>query len=96
MADSIHLIAVYTKTVMKAWFQYRVDAVLRSLAVFFFEGVNRYHCYLLCPAEIRYIKWMEFVGNALFIQPLVFDIWYYDIVFYRFKGFWLDDKNGRL
>lgn len=36
MADSIHLIAVYTKTVMKAWFQYRVDAVLRSLAVFFF------------------------------------------------------------
>lgn len=40
MANSIHLIAVYTKTIMKAWFQYKVDAVLRSLAVFLRESTG--------------------------------------------------------
>lgn len=40
MTDSIHLIAVYTKTIMKAWFQYKVDAVLRSLAVFLRESTG--------------------------------------------------------
>lgn len=40
MADSMHLIAVYTKTIMKAWFQYKVDAVLRSLAVFLRESTG--------------------------------------------------------
>lgn len=36
----MHVIAVYTKTVMKAWFQYKVDAVLRSLAVFLRESTG--------------------------------------------------------
>lgn len=40
MANSMNLIAVYTKTVMKAWFQYKVDAVLRSLAVFLRESTG--------------------------------------------------------
>ncbi len=55
MGDTIRLIGAYTKTTMKAWFQYRVDAVLRSLAVF--------------------------------IQSSVFDIWNYDIIFYRIARF---------
>lgn len=38
--DTIHLAVVYTRTVMKSWFQYSVDAVLRSLAVFFREAVG--------------------------------------------------------
>lgn len=40
MENSMHLIAVYTKTIMKAWFQYKVDAVLRSLAVFLRESTG--------------------------------------------------------
>lgn len=40
MRDTFHLISVYTKTIMKAWFQYRVDAVLRSLAVFLRESTG--------------------------------------------------------
>lgn len=38
--DTIHLAWVYTRTVMKSWFQYSVDAVLRSLAVFIREAVG--------------------------------------------------------
>lgn len=38
--DTIHLAGVYTRTVMKSWFQYSVDAVLRSLAVFIREAVG--------------------------------------------------------
>ncbi len=36
--DSLYLAGVYTKMIMKSWFQYRVDAVLRSLAVFLREA----------------------------------------------------------
>ena len=38
--DVLHLIGVYTKTIMKSWFQYKVDAVLRSLAVFLRESTG--------------------------------------------------------
>lgn len=38
--DTIHLIVVYTGTIMKSWFQYKVDAVLRSLAVFLREATG--------------------------------------------------------
>ncbi|MDE7283357.1 MAG: ABC-2 family transporter protein [Lachnospiraceae bacterium] len=36
--DTIHLMGVYTETIMKSWFQYKVDAVLRSLTVFLREA----------------------------------------------------------
>jgi len=38
--DVLHLIGVYTRTIMKSWFQYKVDAVLRSLAVFLRESTG--------------------------------------------------------
>lgn len=40
MKDVLHLICMYTKTTAKAWFQYRVDAVLKSLAVFLREATG--------------------------------------------------------
>lgn len=40
MNQTIHLIGVYTKTIIKAWFQYKVDALLRSLAVFLREATG--------------------------------------------------------
>ncbi len=38
--DTIYLTWVYTRTIMKSWFQYKVDAVLRSLAVFLREATG--------------------------------------------------------
>lgn len=38
--DTVHLAGVYTRTIMKSWFQYKVDAVLRSLAVFLREATG--------------------------------------------------------
>lgn len=38
--DTLHLAGVYTKTVMKSWFQYKVDAILRSAAVFLREATG--------------------------------------------------------
>lgn len=40
MKDTLHLMAVYTRTTARAWFQYRIDAVLRSLAVFLREATG--------------------------------------------------------
>lgn len=39
-SDTMHLMGVYTKTIMKSWFQYKVDAVLRSVAVFLREATG--------------------------------------------------------
>lgn len=38
--DTLSLAGIYMKTTMKAWFQYRVDAVLRSAAVFLRESAG--------------------------------------------------------
>lgn len=38
--DTLFLAGIYMKTTMKAWFQYRIDAVLRSLAVFLRESTG--------------------------------------------------------
>ncbi len=39
-SDAIYLAGVYTKTIMKSWFQYKVNAVLLSLAVFLREATG--------------------------------------------------------
>lgn len=38
--DTLFLAGIYMKTTMKAWFQYRIDAVLRSIAVFLRESTG--------------------------------------------------------
>ena len=40
MRNVVRLIGMYTKTTAKSWFQYRVDAVLKSLAVFLREATG--------------------------------------------------------
>ncbi len=40
MKNILHLMCMYTKTTAKSWFQYRVDAVLKSLAVFLREATG--------------------------------------------------------
>ena len=39
-SDALKLSAVYTKMIFRSWFQYRVDAILRSLAVFMREATS--------------------------------------------------------
>ena len=38
--DTMHLAGVYTKMIFRSWFQYKVDAILRSLAVFCREATG--------------------------------------------------------
>lgn len=38
--DTLHVMGVYTKTIIKAWFQYRSDALLSSLTVFLREATG--------------------------------------------------------
>ena len=45
-SDVFYLIGKYTKTIMKSWFQYKVDAVLRSFAVFMREATGIIVIYL--------------------------------------------------
>ncbi len=40
MSDTIHMIGMYIKTTMKSWFQYKIDAILRSVAVFLRESTG--------------------------------------------------------
>ena len=44
--DTLQLIGVYLKTTAKAWFQYKVDALMRSLAVFLREATGVIVIYL--------------------------------------------------
>jgi len=46
IADTLHLAGVYSKNIMRSWFQYKVDAVLRSLAVFLRESTGIVVIYL--------------------------------------------------
>ena len=39
-SDTLHLSTVYTKMIFRSWFQYRVDAILRSFAVFAREATS--------------------------------------------------------
>ena len=39
-SDTLHMMLVYTKTIMKAWFQYRSNALLSSLTVFLREATG--------------------------------------------------------
>lgn len=46
IADTLHLAGVYSKNIMRSWFQYKVDAVLRSFAVFLRESTGIVVIYL--------------------------------------------------
>ncbi len=38
--ENMPLAGVFIRTIMKSWFQYKVDAILRSLAVFLREATG--------------------------------------------------------
>lgn len=69
-SDTIHLIGVYLKTTAKAWFQYRVDAVMRSLAVFLREATGVVVIYLTLMKFQSLNGWN--VYEMLFLCSLLF------------------------
>lgn len=69
--DTLSMFLYYTKTTIKSWFQYKVDAVLRSLAVFLREatGIIVIYFTLLKFGNINgwNIEEMIFLFSLLFI-----------------------------
>lgn len=78
--DSLHLIGVYLRTTAKAWFQYRIDAVLRSLAVFLRESTGIIVIYLTLLEFDQLNGWN--VYELLFLYSLLFLTYGIMIVFF--------------
>lgn len=69
--DVLYLVAQYMKTTAKAWFQYRVDAFMRSLAVFLREATGIIVIYLTLQKFDNLNGWnlyeMMFLYSFLFL-----------------------------
>ena len=83
MKDSLLLAGEYTKIIMRSWFQYKVDAVLRSLAVFLREA---------CAIMAIYFTLLKFdtlhgwdMYEMLFLNSLLYVT--YGILIIFFTGF---------
>lgn len=80
MGDTIHLMAVYTKTTAKAWFQYRVDALLKSLAVFLRESTAIIVIYFTLLKFDTLSGWN--IYEMLFLCSLIFMTYGIMIIFF--------------
>lgn len=69
--DTLHLTGVYTKMIFRSWFQYKVDAILRSLAVFCREATGIIVIYLTLMKFDTLNGWdlyeMLFLFSLLFV-----------------------------
>ena len=68
--DTLHMAGVYAKHIMKAWFQYKVDAVLRSLAVFLREATGIFVIYFTLLKFDNLNGWN--IYEMLFLVSLLF------------------------
>lgn len=70
-SDTLHLMGIYLKTTAKAWFQYRVDAFMKSLAVFLREATGIIVIYFTLLKFDRINGWntyeMMFLYSFLFL-----------------------------
>ncbi|MFG6356045.1 MAG: ABC transporter permease [Acetatifactor sp.] len=78
--DTLHLAGVYTRTVMKSWFQYNVDAVLRVLAVFLREATGIVVIYFTLLKFDTLNGWN--IYELLFLYSLLFLTYGIFIVFF--------------
>lgn len=93
MADSMHLMVVYTKTIMKAWFQYKVDALLRSLAVFLRESTGIIAIYFALLKFDTLNGWN--LSEMLFLFSLLFLTYGIMILFFTgLRDFGWTVRNG--
>ncbi len=78
--DSIKLYLLYVKYISKSWFQYRVDAVLRSLAVFLREATGIIVIYLTLQSFTNINGWdfyeLLFLFSFLFLTYGIFILFF--------------------
>lgn len=80
MRDIANLVGMYMKTTAKSWFQYRVDTVLKSLAVFLRESTE------IIVIYFTLLKFKELNGwdiyEMLFLYSLIFLTYGIMIIFF--------------
>lgn len=92
-SDTIYLAGVYTRTVMKSWFQYSVDAVLRSLAVFIREAVGIVVIYFSMLKFDTLNGWN--IHELMFLFSLLFLTYGILILFFTgLRDFWKTVRDG--
>lgn len=91
--DTMHLAGVYTKYVMKSWFQYKVDAILRSLAVFLREATGIFVIYFTLLKFNTLNGWN--IYEMMFLFSLLFATYGILIIFFTgLRDFGLTVRNG--
>ncbi len=92
-SDGLHLIGMYMRTTAKAWFQYRVDAVLRSLAVFLREATGIIVIYFTLQKFDSLNGWN--IYEMLFLYSLLFFTYGIMIIFFTgLRDFGQTVRNG--
>ncbi len=93
MSDTLHVAGVYVKTVIKSWFQYKVDAVLRSLAVFLRESTGIIVIYFALLKFDCLNGWN--IHEMLFLYSLLFLTYGILIIFFTgLRDFGQTVRNG--
>ncbi len=92
-SDTLHLSAVYTKMIFRSWFQYRVDAILRSFAVFAREATSIIVVYFTLLKFDTLNGWN--IYEMLFLFSLVYVTYGILIIFFTgLRDFGSTVKNG--
>ena len=79
-SDVLSLSAVYTKMIFRSWFQYRVDAILRSLAVFMREATGIIVIYFTLLKFDSLNGWN--IYEMLFLCSLIYVTYGFLIIFF--------------
>lgn len=91
--DIFHMIKMYTKTTIKSWFQYKVDAILRSLAVFLRESTSIIVIYFTLLKFDSLNGWD--MHEMLFLFSLIFLTYGILIIFFTgLRDFGFTVRNG--
>ncbi len=91
--DTLHVAKVYTKTIMKSWFQYKTDAILRSLAVFLREATGIIVIYFTLLKFDTLNGWN--IYEMLFLYSLLFVTYGILIIFFTgLRDFARTVRNG--
>lgn len=93
MKDTMHLTAIYTKMIFRSWFQYKVDAILRSFAVFMREATGIIVVYFTLLKFDNLNGWNMY--EMLFLFSLVFVTYGILIIFFTgLRDFGETVRNG--
>lgn len=91
--DTLYVMGMYTKTIMRAWFQYRTDALLSSLTVFLREATSVIVIYFTLLKFGSLGGWD--IHEMLFLYSLLFLTYGIMIIFFTgLRDFGKTVRNG--